>query len=79
MEWTFINGRAGSYTLCPRQQAVTDDPRFDMSRVDSSGAESTVETVTGIGRATAIQRDHAASNLEPLFAAAGNDLLIGDR
>nr|WP_102481430.1 VCBS domain-containing protein [Vibrio lentus]PMK50237.1 biofilm-associated surface protein [Vibrio lentus] len=59
-------------------EAVTDDPQFDYVAVDSSGAESTVETVTVDTEEPQLYNVISAASNEPLFAAAGNDLLIGD-
>ncbi|MCF7487068.1 VCBS domain-containing protein [Vibrio sp. A2-1] len=59
-------------------EAVTDDPQFDYVAVDSSGAESTVETVTVDTEEPQLYNVTSAASNEPLFAAAGNDLLIGD-
>ena len=59
-------------------EAVTDDPQFDYVAVDSSGAESTVETVTVDTEEPQQYNVISAASNEPLFAAAGNDLLIGD-
>ena len=59
-------------------ETVTDDPQFDYVAVDSSGAESTVETVTVDTEEPQLYNVISAASNEPLFAVAGNDLLIGD-
>ncbi len=38
--------RQGSREPPPRVRSVTDDPQFDYVAVDSTGTESSVETVT---------------------------------
>ncbi|MFS1861673.1 VCBS domain-containing protein [Vibrio lentus] len=75
-----LSSTGGSWELRYVQgnEAVTDDPQFDYVAVDSSGAESTVETVTIDTEEPQLYNVISAASNEPLFAAAGNDLLIGD-
>ncbi|PMN54436.1 cell surface protein [Vibrio lentus] len=75
-----LSSTGGSWELRYVQgnEAVTDDPQFDYVAVDSSGAESTVETVTVDTEEPQLYNVISAASNEPLFAAAGNDLLIGD-
>ncbi|OBS97195.1 cell surface protein [Vibrio tasmaniensis] len=75
-----LSSTGGSWELRYVQgnEAVTDDPQFDYVVVDSSGAESTVETVTIDTEEPQLYNVISAASNEPLFAAAGNDLLIGD-
>ncbi|CAH7307638.1 Biofilm-associated surface protein [Vibrio chagasii] len=75
-----LSSTGGSWELRYVQgnEAVTDDPQFDYVAVDSTGTESSVETVTvDIEEPQQYNVISAASN-EPLFAGSGNDLLIGD-
>ncbi|MCC4817477.1 cell surface protein [Vibrio lentus] len=74
-----LSSSGGSWELRYVQgsEAVTDDPQFDYVAVDSSGAESTVETVTIDTEEPQLYNVISAASNEPLFAAAGNDLLIG--
>ncbi|MGI9875984.1 VCBS domain-containing protein [Vibrio chagasii] len=75
-----LSSTGGSWELRYVQgnEAVTDDPQFDYVAVDSTGTESSVETVTvDIEEPQQYNVISAASN-EPLFAGSGNDLLISD-